>query len=196
MLREPLSYSRILSVTAVKNYVLCPLIPWIQARHGLHEDPTISMETGRMSAEEKMEIAEKLGLPRPYVVEKRLYSARLGLAGTVDLIAGRRSLVVLEAKRYRRRRRLSRHFIAQLMVYALLVNDIVGPVREAILYLGGSVLRFQVTGEWLAEAERLVRAAWRAVSSEQPPRSSVPARLCRQCWYRRVCPRMAETVLF
>jgi len=195
VLREPLSYSRVLSVTTVKNYALCPLIPWIQARHGLHEDPTVSMETGRMSAEEKEGIAESLGLPRPYLVEKRLYSPRLGLAGTVDLVAGRRSLVVLEAKRYRRRRRLSRHFIAQLMAYSLLVNDTLGPVREAVLYLGGSVLRFRVTSEWLAEAERLVVGAWSAVSGEEPPRSSASPRLCRQCWYRRVCPRAAETVL-
>ncbi len=195
MLREPLSSSRVLSVTTVKNYALCPLIPWIQARHGLYEDPTISMETGRMSAEEKEEIAESLGLPRPYMIEKRLYSPRLELAGTVDLVAGRRSLVVLEAKRYKRRRRLSRHFIAQLMVYSLLANDTLGPVREAVLYLGGSVLRFRVTSGWLAEAEKFVREAWRAVSSEDPPKSSSSLRLCRQCWYRRVCPRAAETVI-
>jgi len=194
MLREPLSYSRMLNATDVKNYALCPLIPWIQSVFGLHEDPTVSMETGKMSADEKVEIAESLGLPHPYRVEKQLYSPRLGLAGIVDLVAGRKSLIVLEVKRYKRNKRLSRHFIAQLMVYTILVQDVMGPVREAVLHLGQVAYRFPVTREWLEEAEHLVKATWITLKREEPPKSSAPTRLCRQCWYRRVCPRAAETL--
>ena len=180
-----------ISVSLVKQYSYCPAIPWINWRLNLYEDPSPSMETGRMTAEEKEEIARRLGLPEPWRIEVRVSDAQLRLSGVIDVVAGRRRLTIVEVKRYPRRPSRSRHFRDQLMLYALLANNSLGPVREAILVLGSNAQRYRVTGEDLERARRLVEAARRVIESEEPPRPRMPPRKCRYCWYRRVCPAHA-----
>lgn len=183
-------FRRRISVSQAKQYSYCPAIPWINYRLNLYEDSTPSMETGRVSAEEKEDIARRLGLPEPWRIEAPLSDDRLGLSGVIDILAGRRRLVVVEVKKYWRRPARSSHFRDQLMLYALLASS-VAPVREAILVLGGRALRYRVTGEDLERAKRLVEETRRAIESEEPPRPRMPPRKCAYCWYRRVCPSHA-----
>lgn len=182
------SYTNFIHVTDVKQYSYCPAIPWIYSHVASYEPPTPSMEKGVIGADEKEEIARQLGLPKPWRIEVHLRSRELGLSGSVDIVAGSRKLVVVEVKRLKRRIRASRHFRVQLMVYALLANQTLGPVREAILYLGGEIHRYDVTQRDLQEARRLVESTRRAMDSEDPPTPSQPPSKCSYCWFRRFCP--------
>ena len=181
-------YSGSMPVSLVKDYTYCPAIPWIREILGYVEPRTPSMETARIDADAKEAIAEELGLPRPWRIEVPVRGRSLPLSGVVDIIAGERRLTVVEAKAYRRRIEWSRHFRIQLLVYAYLVNEAIGPVREAILYMAGRAYRIPVTRERLDEARRAAEAALRSLESEEPPRPRQPWRKCGYCWYRRVCP--------
>lgn len=178
-------------MTLVKECSYCPVVPWLVHRLGVSEPPTASMSRGssEVGAEAKERVAAALGLPEPWAVEKRLYSRRLRLRGTVDLVAGRGPYTVVEVKAFGRRAGRFRHFRSQLMVYALLVSDALGPVREAVLVMGRSVRRYPVTGEALREAERLVARTLEVVASEEPPETAATPGMCLYCWYRRLCPR-------
>jgi len=188
MLRVQSSYSKVISISLVKQYSYCPVIPWINQVLGYVEDPTPSMDLGRVDASYKEEVARELKLPRPWRIEVPLHSINLGVGGVVDIIAGDGRFTVVEVKAFRRSLRRSRHFRDQLMLYALLVNEVLGPVRDAILYMGGLVYRFTVTQHDLDRMHRLINSVRRIIDSESPPRPKGNARKCGYCWYRRVCP--------
>ncbi|MCE4624513.1 MAG: CRISPR-associated protein Cas4 [Desulfurococcales archaeon] len=176
------------SVSLVKQYTYCPAIPWINWHLNLYEDPTPSMETGRMVAGEKEEVAKRLGLPEPWRFEVKVVDRRLNLSGVIDIVAGKRRLTIVEVKRYRRSVKVSQHFKDQLMLYALLANNNIAPVREAILVLGDRAHRYMVTRRDLERAKALVEKTRKIIQSEEPPRPRMPGRKCDYCWYRRVCP--------
>ncbi len=171
-----------------KQYAYCPVIPWIMAAMGFSEPPTPSMESGRLNAFQKEEIAAELRLPKPWRIEYEVVSSRLGLRGRVDIVAGGGPYIVVEVKRYARRVKRLGHFKAQLMVYALLVSDVLGPVREAILVVGRKPLVYTVTGGDLRRAARMVEETRRVLVSEEPPRTTARPEMCEYCWYRRLCP--------
>ena len=179
-----------ISVNELKEYEYCPAIPWIHRYVGLRTQPTPSMESARERADAsyKEEVAGKLGLPRPYRIEYPIRSRSLGLSGVIDVLAGDRRYYVLEVKAYRRPRARLRHFRIQLLAYALLVNTELGPVREAILYNGGEVIRVPVTKESLSRVRRILAGLRAALESEEPPQPNQPGQKCSYCWYKRICP--------
>jgi len=183
-------YEDYLTVADLKEYEYCPAIPWINRNLGYVTEATPSMDLGkaRASREFKVRVAEELSLPKPYRVEVPVVSRRLRVRGVVDLVAGDRRLAVVEVKAFKRRRDRARHFRLQLAAYALLANESLGPVRHAILYLGGDVVRLDVTRDLLVEAESKIRRLWEVVGSEKPPVVRQPPGKCLYCWYRRVCP--------
>ena len=191
------SYSRVLggctSVTEVKEYVYCPVIPWIHKYLGYHTRPTPSMESGKEKADAsyKSRVAEELGLPRPVRVEVPVKDCSLGVSGVVDIVAGKGPYTIVEVKVFPRRIERARHFKTQLMVYALLVWRNMGPVREAILYMGGKAHRYRVTSRDLEAARRALRGLQKVLESEEPPRARQNPAKCSYCWYRRVCPLQA-----
>ena len=172
----------------VKQYVYCPMIPWIIHHLGVSEPATESMEEGSVGVEYKEEIAKKLGLPRPWRFEVELIDDELGVRGKIDIIAGSRSLVIVEVKRYYRRR--VEHFQAQLLVYALLANRLIGPVRKALLVVGDKVRELIVDKDLLAYAYKLVEKTWNSILDEKPPIVNQVSGKCATCWYRRYCLRV------
>lgn len=190
-MREPGFYiDGYVTPSDIKNYAYCPVIPWVEANLGVREPPTPSMESalGAATASFKERVAGELRLPKPWRIEVPLSSSRLRLRGVVDVVAGERRLVVLEVKVFDRRLSRAGHFRAQLLAYALLVNETMGPVGEAILYLGGRVYRLHVGDRELEEARRMLEKARRAVESPEPPLVQQPEAKCRYCWHRRWCP--------
>lgn len=180
------------SVAELKEYEYCPAIPWIHRYIGLRTQPTPSMDSARerADAEYKERVAEELGLPKPYRIEYPVASHRLGLSGVVDVLAGDTRYYILEVKAYRRPRHRLGHFKAQLLAYALIVSTELGPVREAILYNGGEVLRLPVTRESLSRVRRILAGLRRILESEEPPQPNQPRQKCLYCWYRRICPSL------
>ena len=181
-------YSSRIPVTMVKDHVYCPAIPWIKRFLGYTEPRSPSMETARVDASYKEKVAKDLGLPKPWRIEVPVQGKSLPLRGVVDIIAGNRRLTVVEVKAYNRRLDRSSHFKIQLLIYAYLVNESIGPVREAILHMPDRIHRVVVTSELLEEARRAAESAIKTLSSEDPPRPRQPSRKCSYCWYRRVCP--------
>ncbi len=106
----------------------------------------------------------------------------------VNVAVGDSRLMVAEVKAFKRRRDRLKHFKTQLLAYALLVNESIGIVREAILYHGGEVLRVGVTWDMLVNIEKKVRKLRAIIESEKPPQVTQPRQKCTYCWYRRVCP--------
>ncbi|MEN2999480.1 MAG: CRISPR-associated protein Cas4 [Acidilobaceae archaeon] len=182
------SLSSYLSPSLVKQYSYCPTLPWLMVNYDSHEQPTPSMEEGKRRALDKRAVAEELGLEQPWRFEMALASKRLGLRGVVDIVAGSRSYTVAEVKVFERNLRRSHHFRDQLLVYALLVNDVLGPVRRAVLYLGKPVLDIPVGERELSRARELLERTRKTVSSPDPPRGTPSPGKCHYCSFRRLCP--------
>lgn len=179
-----------ITVTLVKQYAYCPMIPWIMKYMDYQGEATASMETGKEKATPgfKEEVARRLGLPRPYRIEYPVEYKPLGIKGIVDVIAGRGRLAVLEVKVYRRNRRWLGHFKTQLLTYAYIVEKTIGPVHEAVLYNGGEVVRVRPTRQHYNQIEGIIRNLSKALSNEHPPVTRQNPRKCSYCEYRRLCP--------
>ncbi|MCE4611995.1 MAG: CRISPR-associated protein Cas4 [Desulfurococcales archaeon] len=177
----------VLTAVDVKDYVYCPVIPWLKAVHGVAEAPTPSMEAGVVDVEYKEKVAEELSLPEPRRFEVKLVDRGLGVSGVVDVVAGPKGdMVVVEVKAGVRRPQ--RHHLAQLKVYALLASRLLGKVRRAALYTPGGVVWLRVDYRLLEEARLLVEEARKAVYSEAPPQARQPEAKCRYCFYSQRCP--------
>jgi CRISPR-associated exonuclease Cas4 len=169
----------------VKQYVYCPVIPWLIRNLGVREVETFSMAEARKLRALKLQSVQRLGLEPPVRVEVPMRSPELRLRGVADIVSGSRRLVVVEVKAYPRRG--YEHFKWQLLTYALLAERCLGPTKAAILVLGERARAWDVTLEALKAAEALVQKTIRAVESEKPPEAK-PSAKCASCWYRRYCP--------
>lgn len=183
--------SLIVTATDVKNYLFCPYIAWARRRLGIEEPVTPSMGAGRRV--DPLGVAKALGLPEPHRANVRLYDKSLGASGVVDVIAGpNNNINVLEVKAFRRPPALSKHFVAQLLFYALLVSRSLSRPRAAHLWLGGDVISLRVGIDELRRAESLIGEVRRALESDLPPRGRPSPNKCASCWYRSVCPYAAK----
>ncbi len=183
-----LELRRSIPVTLVKEYCWCPAIPWIAVNYGVEPPLTPSMEEGiaYRSRVRLDEIAEELRLPEPRMYEVFVSSKKLGVHGYIDIVAGRGRYTVVEVKAFESRR--WKHFRSQLILYALLVNAELGPVRRSILVLGRRVIDVAVTDSDILYAKKLVEEVWRTILSPEPPRIQIVEQKCRYCRYRRLCP--------
>ncbi len=188
MAQNPYRYYSI-SPSMLKQMDYCPAIPWLITKTGWLEPPTDSMKIAReeANANYKEEIAEKLGLPKPWRIEACLKDPETGLTGCIDLIAGSKRLAVAEIKLYRRAKK--NHVRTQLLAYAYLANIAVAPVERAILIEAGEVtLDIPITREHVESARRKLEKLRAIISSEEPPTVNPSDRQCLACQYRRICP--------
>ncbi len=174
----------------VKQYAYCPMILWITRYLDYRGEPTPRMEAGRAKAipEFKMEIARRLGLPKPYRAEYMVEYGLIRLSDVVDLIAGEKRLTVLEVKVYRRNKEWLNRLKVQLLTYAYIVEKTIGPIQEAVLYNGGDVERIRPTQSHYNWIERIVNSLSRLLGEETPPLTRQNPRKCGYCEYRRLCP--------
>lgn len=179
------SWSDVVTPWDVKQYVYCPLIPWIARTYGVREPETLGMQWGREERASRLQRLMGLGLEPPLRFDVPLYSPKLRAAGVADAVAGARRLTVVEAKAFARKR--FDHFRAQLMAYALLCETCLGPTRSALLLIGDRVRVWDVTREALIESERLVLKVREVIEGERPPPAQQSGK-CPSCWYRRFCP--------
>ncbi|MEB3691955.1 MAG: CRISPR-associated protein Cas4 [Caldisphaeraceae archaeon] len=174
------------SVTQIKNYSFCPVIPWIEATYNVHEPESNAMKEGKKRV--PSEIAQKIGLERPYIEEVMIVDKELGVKGKVDLISGKKRLKVLEVKSFKRSAETSTHFRDQLFVYSLLVQRQMGRVVVSYLYLGGDIISYDIGKYEIERALKLINDTKRVVLSEEPPKVRPDPRKCSYCWYRHMCP--------
>lgn len=188
MAQNPYRYYSI-SPSMLKQMEYCPAIPWLIIKTGWIEPPTDSMKIAReeANANYKEEIAEKLGLPKPWKIEACLKDPETGLTGCIDLIAGNKRLTIAEIKLYRRTRK--NHIRTQLLAYAYLANKTVAPVERAILIEAGEkTLDIPITREHLDSIRSRLEKLKTIIDSEEPPIVNPSDRQCISCQYRRICP--------
>jgi CRISPR-associated exonuclease Cas4 len=179
-----------LTVADLKDYVFCPVIPWIKRFIGYEEPETRSMRIAREETDSsyKERVAEKLNLPKPWRVEVYARDPDTGLVGVVDLVAGEKRVVVAEIKRFSRRRVM--HFRTQLLAYAYLINKTMAPVNKAVLVLEERVrLETPVTKQHLETIEKTIKKLKQTLQNEQPPPTNTEKTKCLTCQYRRLCPK-------
>ena len=183
---KPSRDTEYVSAWDVKQYVYCPMIPWIKENIEVMEPPDINMLLGRPEGP-KEETLEKLKIPKPWRYEVYLRNPSLKISGVVDVIGGVEKFEVVEFKTFGRLRH--DHFTAQLLFYAYLVNTTLGPVLRAHMLLGRKVLTYCVTDEVLNQVGRLIKKVREVKTSVEPPVGRrVDPRKCSLCWYRRYCP--------
>ncbi len=176
----------------VKEYIYCPMIPWIITHYNIESPPTVSMEEGlRMDADAKKEMIREAGVEysdidyeKEYVLEDNTYIK-------VDAIAWKktpygRKGVVIEIKRYRRKH--DQHQRQQVKTYAYLLTRNGIPVHQAVLIQEGRIrYRKRIEQLDLEEVEYIIKQVEKIIKSDQPPYVQ-PTRKCWSCWYRKICP--------
>ncbi|MEM2218119.1 MAG: CRISPR-associated protein Cas4, partial [Thermofilaceae archaeon] len=169
----------------VKQYAYCSAIPWIARTYNVREPETYSMKLGVEERAERMVELSSFGLEPPIRLDVEMYSSSLRMAGIADAVAGARRYTVIEVKLFKRRR--FQHFKAQLMAYALLSEECIGPTRKAMLVIHSKPVFWDVDSRVLDETRKLVLKVREILESEKPPliQSSLK---CSSCWYRRFCP--------
>lgn len=167
----------------VRQWSWCPVIPWIRSVYGVTEPPTYSMSEG--VGIDPCEAATLAGLPVPIRCEVLVRHPKLPAYGQVDVVAGEGPYAVAEVKAFKRRD--FSHYLEQLRYYTWLVNDAVGPVREAYLIMGRQIKRYVVDRDFLLRGMMAAESVIKVKSLEEPPMGRRDR--CWACWYRRYCVR-------
>lgn len=164
-----------ISSSLVKEYIYCPLIPWIISKYGVVEPPTESMVQG-------LEEKEKKGLG-----QVRARSRRYRVSCIVDEVRREKNgIVVVEYKKFKTRRYLRYKF--QLLAQVLAVQETIGPVRKAVLSMAGKIIEYTVTQEDLEQVKRVIEELRKVMEDDKPPAINPDPRKCSSCWYKRFCP--------
>ena len=179
------SWYNVITSWDIKQYVYCPAIPWIARNYNIIEPSTMSMRFGREEGNNLIAKLRKIGVKDPIRLNVQMYSTRLKAVGIADAISGKTRLTVIEVKKFPRKK--YKHFIAQLMFYAVLSEECIGPTYKAILIIGDAVKLYEITHERLSEAKSLMFTVKRIIKSEYPPKVDKTPK-CYSCWYRRYCP--------
>lgn len=162
----------------MKDYVLCPAIPWIRRKLGWREPDTEGMKLARSF---KVNVERWIKDP---VWEVWLRDRDTHLSGVVDVLG---SGAVGEIKAYFRR--TAYHFRIQLLAYSYLADRNGFRVRNALLFMGDSVrYNLEVRREHLDHVEKVVKRVADVLEDDSPPTVNPGEMLCKACQYRRVCP--------
>lgn len=160
----------------VKEYIYCPMIPWIISKYGVVEPPTESMIQG---LEEKASKGEG---------QVRLRSRRYGMTCIVDevVVDKKGKPVIVEHKKFKPKKHL--RYKMQLLAQVLIAQETLGPIRKAVLVMGGKKIEYTFTSDDLELVKRVIREVKAAIDSDKPPAINPDPRKCYSCWYKRFCP--------
>lgn len=179
------SWSNILTPWDVKQYVYCPMIPWVAWNYNIREPETYSMIRGREERDTRLKRLRDLGIKTPLRFDVEMYSPKYRIAGIVDAISGMKKYSVIEIKKFKRKK--FSHFRAQLFSYALLSEECFGPTPYAKLVLGKRVKEWYITVDELKNIIKIIKRTREIIEREKPPLVQ-RSRKCYSCWYRRYCP--------
>ena len=169
-----------INVTELKDFELCPAIPWIRRKLGWREPATFSMGEGKRA--DFSEVVKRF--PDPKEVQVYLFDRETRLQGVVDLISRDE---VVELKAFSRAR--FSHFRVQLLGYAFLAVRSGRRVSRASLVMSGrEKLSVEVGREHLEAVEARVYKLREVLDSDSPPVVNPDKVKCYACQYRRVCP--------
>jgi len=154
-----------------KQYVYCPVIPWIMVKYGVVEPTTDSMKLGREDHDSGKQVRVK---------------SKRGVAVLDSVVEENGRPVIVEKKAFRSR---SIHrYVVQVAVQYLVASEKLPGVRKAVLVNGDREHVIELSGDLIAEVEMLLERVARAVESDRPPQPTTEAWKCGMCWYSRFCP--------
>ncbi|RLE90436.1 MAG: CRISPR-associated protein Cas4 [Thermoprotei archaeon] len=162
----------------VKQYIYCPVIPWIIVNYGVQEPLTESMKQGKEEVEVKGE------------GQVRIRSRKYGFQCVIDEVKydSKGKPVIVEYKKFKPKKHL--RYKIQLLTYTLAAQETIGPVRKAVLIMGSKKVEYEITEENLKTAKRILRETEKVLNMEKPPIPKINFRKCSSCWYRKFCPYM------
>ncbi len=187
MYRPQSSFEITITPSMIRNYVYCPVIPWINTHYNIYEPPTFSMEEGREIDYDN--IKDKICRDKNCrsAVEKPVVHTG-SIRGVVDLMVEKEGeRIVVEVKKYKRKR--YQHQVAQLKTYAEIMSVGKGePVHRMILVQDNDIVyekRYEYEDK--VEVKDLIERVKRVIGSDRPPIVDISEK-CNSCWYRRICP--------
>ncbi|BFH74703.1 CRISPR-associated protein Cas4 [Sulfurisphaera javensis] len=173
------------SVTDLKDFLLCPVIPWIRKKLNWKEPETDGLRIGKKIKEKEIVSS----FPNPKYFQVFLRDKSSGLQGIVDVLT---SDSVVEIKAFPRK--YFNHFRVQLLSYAFLADKNGFRIKRAILFMGKEMkLNIEVEKEHIEYVEKITEKINEVLDNDSPPTANPPPLLCKSCQYRKVCPIAAIT---
>ena len=155
----------------VKEYVYCPVIPWIISRYGVVEPMTDSMRLGREEHDETRQLRVR---------------SRHGVAVIDELVEEEGGYVIVEKKAFRSR---SIHrYVLQVVTQYMIASEKIRGIRKLVLVNGDRRHELEVTDNLVEETRLFIEKLLRTLESDRPPQPTTDKWKCRMCWYRRFCP--------
>ncbi|AAK41680.1 CRISPR-associated protein Cas4 [Saccharolobus solfataricus] len=167
------------SVTDLKDYSLCKVIPWIRKKMGWKEPITNSQRIAK-----NVNLKEIVrDFPEPKYYEVHLRDKDSGLNGIVDVLT---EDSVIEIKAFYRR--FYNHFRIQLLAYAYLAERNGFRVRNTVLLMNKErKINIEVRKEHVEYIGKVVNELVESLEDDSPPVVNPSPLLCKACQYRRVC---------
>lgn len=162
------------SPSILKQYVYCPMIPWINATLMIREPVTDSMRIGAEDIEP------------PDGVGQLHVRTRAGSAIVDEIVDVRGSKMIIEKKKYRSHN-YSR-YTAQAVGTYIVIRERIQGVRYAKLEIADRQLVLELSEDLVEDIEGLLEKLRDTIVRERPPETKPNPMKCSSCWYKRYCP--------
>ena len=184
-----------LTVTDIKQYIYCPRVVYYTYVMPLIRPTTGKMDMGKEDHQKVSQLEKRRSLKSYRLVEGerrfnlRLYSARLGLSGTLDMaIFTKGEIIPVEMKFSTKRPSLNHKY--QLTAYAMLIEDTYNrAVRRGFIHLIPVKKSFEI--EITPNMRRLVKKMLENIRSmilaEAMPMPTRYRKRCVDCEYLKFC---------
>ncbi len=160
----------------VKQYIYCPIIPWIIAKYNLYEPPTDSMILGALP-EEPVEGRGQV------LVRSRKYHASTLID---EVVVNNNETILVEYKKYLPK---SIHrYLEQLKTEALIAQEALGAIHKIKLIIDNIGREYMFTEDFIEDAERILEKVAMTITSDSPPPPIRNPKKCNSCWYKKFCP--------
>lgn len=188
----------LIAVTDIKQYHFCPRIIYFTKVLGVEERVTESEEEGKEAHDDFHKKERRrttlLGGKTLKVEQKwtalRLKSEKLGIEGTVDMVAKTpEGYVVVEYKMTYMPRKIIPNHLYQVAAYAMLVEEAFKTiVRKLYVYYEKSnrALEIPLTESIRKHVIWTIKRIRRIIQEEKLPVAK-PSRKCQSCGYRWIC---------
>jgi len=161
------------SPSMVKQYIYCPVIPWINSVYGIYEPVTDSMRIGREKS-----------------VEKGVGQVRVSSNGSTtvidELVREGGEYILVEYKTFKSKS-IHRHLAQALAAYIIASRKIPG-VKKIRLSMEGKTITITPSQQQIEEIAQIIERTKQATTSDKPPPPTTNRSKCQKCWYRKICP--------
>lgn len=158
----------------LKQFLCCPVIPWIITNYNVSEPVTDSMviASSTQTAENKGQI--------------KVRNKKLELTSIIDEIkqSGKQTIII-EKKTYPTKH-LTRY--KQQTIATALAATTKYRIRYAILEVAGKKYEIELTETEISQTKLFLEKLRKTITSEKPPPANPEPQKCRNCWYKRYCP--------